>query len=36
MNLVVKDLPRQGPTQLRLTMAEAGEDIDLLAMDLTK
>ena len=36
MKLVVKELPSQGPTVFGLIVAEPGEDIDVLALNLTK
>lgn len=36
MKLVVKELPSQGPTVVGLIVAEPGEDIDGLALNLTK
>lgn len=36
MQLVVKEQPSQGPTVVGLIVAEPGEDIDMLALNLTK
>jgi hypothetical protein len=36
MKLAVKDLPSQGLAVLGLIVAELGEDIDLLTLDVTK